>query len=1069
MMNALETLYDVLDFQSGSLLPTSAEPTSGMSHHDWLEKGEWLAAGKRAGAERVFFVENNPVIVFAECNSDLLEEKAKAFNRIWSLARPRLLFLACPGTIDVLDLAQKPFSISELKKDASGKRRKLKTLATLYVIQKAAQELQEFHRDNIESGKVFGDHRFGDLANRADKALIRDLKTVRRELIQAGLSGEQVRHAHAIIGRSIFIRYLEDRGILTKDYFFEIARRNTGWVKLLETPVPRPGFDLSEHDVFYPCVLGNKDFAYALYRSLAHDFNGDMFPSVDDEEKNVTQKHLTLIQDLLYGDAGRQKRLFFYSYRFDIVPLDLISSIYEEFYHSSAVDDEKKSKAKQDGAFYTPPVLTEFVLSRTLTSKELAQKPRVLDPACGSGTFLVESFRRIVRYEWHRTKKRPCFDELKAILRDQIAGIEANEEAARITAFSLYLAMLHYLESPAITEHLRHGNKLPNILVTESSSGNSCHSIWVGNTFDTKEINSNPLLSTRFGKQCADIVVGNPPWGAPGNKADAETKKREEIMLEWCSSNNKTIGDKEASQAFLWRALDFLRDGGRAGMLVSAGVLFNSKMTRLFREQWMDHVGINEIFNFVHVRKFFFKGAVSPFILMCFQKGEQGDPAVKYWSAKQSPALKKTQAILFSRIDIHNLREEDLAAGELWKTYWFGRLPDATFLKRLQSRNRLSAFAERLKSGRGCQLSPADKPADKLAKFDALDNKSFSRYGNLSFVSPPTQVHRLGVIDVYSGKRLLVGRGISEKGEAKGLIIARYEEKDFCFTNAVHGIKLKHPEEWRYKTLLGILWSSLSRYYFFLTSSNWGLWHHEIHLDDELLKLPVVLDRSNPATERVITVVDMLRNYHPQEYDLLHTDGFPKNQIEAQRRTWEEELDEAVFELYGLNEEQKDLIRDCCEVTLPFFYKPFDSPGAMPAVENNAPCRIEAYARIFSRRWNAYLEDGIEMRATLHVGAHENMVALEFYPADATDPWDLNPKGDSWGYVLDQIGNALPQPIGCSQILVDGVIHAVSDYSIIVVKRNERRFWTRSLAREEADSTLCKRMLVPDKNGGERD
>jgi hypothetical protein len=46
-----------------------------------------------------------------------------------------------------------------------------------------------------------------------------------------------------------------------------------------------------------------------------------------------------------------------------------------------------------------------------------------------------------------------------------------------------------------------------------------------------------------------------------------------------------------------------------------------------------------------------------------------------------------------------------------------------------------------------------------------------------------------------------------------------------------------------------------------------------------------------------------------------------------------------------------------------------------------------------------------------------------------------------------------------SQILVDGVVHVVSDDAIIVIKRNEKRFWTRSLAREDADATLCKRMV----------
>jgi len=144
---------------------------------------------------------------------------------------------------------------------------------------------------------------------------------------------------------------------------------------------------------------------------------------------------------------------------------------------------------------------------------------------------------------------------------------------------------------------------------------------------------------------------------------------------------------------------------------------------------------------------------------------------------------------------------------------------------------------------------------------------------------------------------------------------------------------------------------------------------------------------------------------------------------------------------------------------LPFFYKPFNSVGAMTAVGDEDYSWMANYVNIFCRRWNTYLDDSEEMRAEVHVGAHGNMVAIEFYPADKEDSWDLKPKHDSWGYVLEQIGNSLPQPRGTSQILLDGVVHAVSENGVIIIKRNEKRFWTRSLAREDADVTLCKRMV----------
>jgi len=1060
-MGYLEKLYSDLDFQSGELFPAADTPEM-MDKNVWLEKGEWLSAAKRAGAEKMFFINNNPIVVFAKCGEDHVE-KLKTFNRIWNLARPRLLFLSSPGEITVYDLAQKPIDLSK----GSKKRNKLITLATLHDIGKVAQELQDFHRDNIESGKIFEQGRFGDLKYRADKSLIRDLKIVRRELIDAGLSGEKIKYAHALIGRSIFIRYLEDRKILTEDYFRKVAKQSNGWTNILNDDSIYTSLDFSTKKILYPRILSNHNFTYALFESLARDFNGDMFPDVAEEKKVVTGVHLNLIHNLLYADTGIQRKLFFYCYQFDIVPLDLISSIYEEFYHPSINDEEKKIKARLDGAFYTPPVLVEFILSRVLTAEDLKKTPRILDPACGSGIFLVEAFRRLVRYKRYFKKSPLSFDELKEILHKQIAGIEVNDEAAKVAAFSLYLSMLHYLEPPSINEQIKQGNKLPRLIATKANFQDHYQCIWIGNSFDVESINGNSLWQKRFGEKCADIVVGNPPWGALGSKADAITKKRERVMLDWCQENDKPIGDKEPSQAFLWRALDFLKDGGKAGMLVSAGILFkHNPTTQAFRNEWMDKVCLNEVFNFSHVRRFFFKGAISPFIAIYFIKGDQDDHSVTYWSAKQKQLINNAQAVSFSLFDRQILHDLDLTNKETWKVTWWGRISDVFFIKKLRQFQIIQSIVDRQKTGQGFKQSPPKYPAPELEGFRTLDLDTFSRYDKMKFNnSIPYLVYRKGNIDSYKGRRLLIKRGISETSIPKGWIISRYEEMEpFCYTSAIIGVKLNTEDDFNYKIILGILWSSFSRYLFFNTSSTWGLWHDEIDLDNELLQLPIVLDKNRQATHRIITIVDNLRNYHPQKQDTLHPDGVPKEQIEETRRKWEAELDEAVFELYGLNEEQKDLIRDCCEVTLPFFYKPFNSIGAMPAVCNNDMSWIEIYVKIFARRWNAYLGQEEEMCAEVHVGAHGNMLAIEFFPADKKDEWNLERKNDSWGYILEQIGKSLPQPMGNSQIVMDGVVHVVSNNSIIIIKRNEKRFWTRSMAREDADATLCRAMQIERRN-----
>ncbi|MCL1874353.1 MAG: hypothetical protein FWF85_09605 [Clostridiales bacterium] len=334
------------------------------------------------------------------------------------------------------------------------------------------------------------------------------------------------------------------------------------------------------------------------------------------------------------------------------------------------------------------------------------------------------------------------------------------------------------------------------------------------------------------------------------------------------------------------------------------------------------------------------------------------------------------------------------------------------------------------------------------------------------FVESPQRVHRFGALGAYQGLRVLVNEGIFEKGNPKGIIIAQFHNTPFCFYRSLYGLKLLDQTEESHKVLTGILWSSLARYYFFMTSANWGLWHHKLLLD-ELLQLPVIFDKSHFATAKIFDVVNRLINYHPTARDLNHPDGVDENEITAQRNLWERELDGAVFELYDLSEEQKDLVRDFCEVTLPFYYQPFNSMGSMPAGEHTEISWLkENYIDIFSRRWNAYLKANTVMRAHLHLGAHGTMMALEFFPADKVDAWELDVNDNSWQYVLDQIEKALRYPMGTSQIIIDGIVHAVSDDSIIIVKRNERRFWTRSLAREDADITLYKRMVGPSEKDG---
>lgn len=101
---------------------------------------------------------------------------------------------------------------------------------------------------------------------------------------------------------------------------------------------------------------------------------------------------------------------------------------------------------------------------------------------------------------------------------------------------------------------------------------------------------------------------------------------------------------------------------------------------------------------------------------------------------------------------------------------------------------------------------------------------------------------------------------------------------------------------------------------------------------------------------------------------------------------------------------------------------------------------IHNYASRFARRWNVYMDDNIEMRADVHLNK-QNIVIIEFYGTDSTDPWELVVKTNA-----DKFAATVPGE------------YTIDDNSIIIAKDNVKCLWTTTMARIDADSTICQRM-----------
>ncbi|MGD0010112.1 MAG: N-6 DNA methylase [Terriglobia bacterium] len=1087
----LTAAYKQLAFDQGALLFAMREPQSG-TLEDWVDRGDWQSLAAQVGAESIFFVDRDPVVVFAKTEDSSPEVLRTLYERIWCMSRPQLLFLASPGQLTVFDLTKPPPRPDEALDDRD------RWIATARSIAEVQSKLSAYHRERIETGVVFGENRFRNSVNRSDRALIRDLKTVRQQLATIALPGgvkhPELRHLHSLIGRAIFIRYLEDREILLPAYFERIAAGRNDWTKLLAQPPAAPALEPRLAELLFPRVLQNKDFTYALFDQLAHDFNGDTFP-IDQEERDcIQQAHLDKLRGLLLGSTSAQQELFFFAYRFDVIPIELISTIYEEFYN------ERTGKDRNQGSHYTPPALVEFVLAHTLTPEVLAKRPRVFDPACGSGIFLVESFRRMVRHlRGEQNGKRLSRPQLRKILREQIAGIDINEEAVRVAAFSLYLAFLHYQEPREINDERR----LPYLKWAPEEERKRRELEKPGAQFFDVLLHANSFViisgkcptevTKRFGPASATVVVGNPPWGYP-KKEDLDGQEAMAEIVKWCDAKKgRPIGDKERSQAFIHLTQALLQEGGKAGLLVSSGVLFkHHENSRNFRREWLASARLEHVVNFAHVRQVFFSGlqreakGISPFISVVFEKRpaeEPTDSRFQYWSAKRTAMVENTQSVVLNRGDMHWLSQRDCVANEkLWKIYWWGGHRDEGLIGRIEEFQRLSDLPKHipgatLQSGRGFEVTSTGSPSGWLKDYLELPAKLLTKYGRQSLSdlrAVPDQVYRKGLEAIYSGHRLLVARGI--KGD--GLITARFETTNYCFRNSIHGVRFEGIEKWQEAVVIAVFWSSLARYYYFTTTGSWGLWHDEIHLKN-IEDMPICFPKDRSLRDRIVRIVEELQGLD------LRPGGLELAGVEAQRRLpdLERQIDDAVFDLYELNAAERDLVHEMCTVGLDLFYRnqkssalrevvrPKRSSGTLAGL-SQAKDGLSAYLRIFLEAWNKELApDGEFVWQVLSPPSRAPLLAVSFTTHYKKDPLP-NVAGDevaAWHEVLARLEQPSRVHVNSSRIFIDTFFRHVTDREVLFIKRNEQRFWTRTAAREDAESALTYLMNLEDVTwGGER-
>ncbi len=612
-----------------------------------------------------------PLAVVCEFPSGAPEAALEEAHRLaWNFSRTALLITLEPSRLIAWSCCQPPRGAVKDRQVCSFERTG------------GAQESVRWmlHRVGLVTGKILREHpaKFSS-EGRADATLLANLKEIRTRLLAEHLPLDR---CHDLLARVIFTQFLFHRRDRDGRPFFDkklLESRCQGALKRIHT-------DLLS-------ILQDKRETYALFRWLDARFNGDLFPGKDGqseierkrawraEEDVVTDKHLALLADLVSGKmlVRSQQFALWPLYLFDVIPLEFISSVYEEFL------GEMREGHK---AYYTRAYLVDYVLDAVLPWNSEEWNIRVLDPSCGSGIFLVKTFQRLI-HRWRRAhgNRDPLVSDLKPILSQNLVGVDKHPEAVRVACFSLYLAMAdaieprYYLKRDKVFPRLRGSSLLAHDFFDETVDG----------------------IRTEGDAGSYDLVLGNAPWGDKSIETSSivgistgRSKKSQTLAQAWAKKYVWPVVNGDMGPLFLAKGAELLREGGSVAMIQSAAVL-NLRSSDELRRKLFESYTFDEVTNLSVVRDGLFSGVFGPSAVMVFRRATPNPgQTLLYLCPKPLHDPQSLHRFVIDPQDIHRVTHDEAARlPQVWSALLLGGRRDLNLVLRLARLPTLAKLKER--------------------------------------------------------------------------------------------------------------------------------------------------------------------------------------------------------------------------------------------------------------------------------------------------------------------------------------------------------------------------------------
>lgn len=369
----------------------------------------------------------------------------------------------------------------------------------------------------------------------ATKDLIRGLKGIFTSFIDELKLDRHV--ALKLLVQSLLIKYLEERDEKSASGYFA----GTYFKK---------NFQCSN---FCDTIRSGK--LLDLLDQLAKDFNGKIFQwdkETEIEERNaIQQAKVQNLANYLDGDNKDSQYVIWRLYSFTHLPVEVISSVYEEL-----LTDSKD-------IVYTPEMIVSTLVDECMPLKTPQKDFKIIDVSCGSGIFLVKTYKRIVQWwryeEWKKTGKliKPSLKVLKELLLKSIHGVDVEPDAIRLSVFSLALAILDEVDlDPPTWGKLKFPDLSENIITQDF--------------FEFIMIKPNPNW---------DLVIGNPPFNLPEVNGKEPSRKQhfKELKERVSYESEISIPDENPALHFLVQSLKLLKQDGLLCLIEPSGPLLYQK------------------------------------------------------------------------------------------------------------------------------------------------------------------------------------------------------------------------------------------------------------------------------------------------------------------------------------------------------------------------------------------------------------------------------------------------------------------------------------------------------------